>query len=586
MRCRGPWLVAALLAACSGQIRSQGEAARGLEAGGPGSDGSDGSGSPRAASPTDGRSPNSPGDPGTGQGEDDGRVGRVGIHRLNNLEYDFTVRDLLGVSSTPARGFIADAKAAGFDNIASALGMTAAQYEQYFQAADAIVEQVWSDDALRSRVLPCGPGDGEPCAERALRELGLRAYRHPLSDDELQRLLAVVAEAQALGEPFDRGVAQAVKAMLASPSFLYRVELDPDPASPQPHPLGPYELASRLSYLLWSTLPDRRLFELAADGSITEDATLLAQIDRMLDDPRADRFVESFAGQWLGMRALSSHQVDPTVFPGWSDGLRDAMVAEGLAYFDEFLHGTRGMDTFFTADVNFVDDRLAQLYGFDGANVAGGAAVGAGVQPHTETDDARRGFLGLASFLTLSSFSYRTAPTLRGKWVLENLLCTEIPPPPADVPQLDDAMADPADLASQNVRVRLAAHRTDPTCAGCHRILDPIGLGLERFDGIGAYRERYDNGDTIDASGELPDGATFDGLHSLSQLLAEDPRLLDCTAEKLLTYALGRTLTPGDRPQVEAITQGWREDGLGLWALIERIVLSDLFRMRRGESET
>ncbi len=563
------WLTFLAVAACSGQIGTPGDPASGPGAATEGT----------RADP----SPGGPGDPTRDSGDhpaaaDRGDVGRVGIHRLNNLEYDLTVRDLLGVESTPAHTFIADAKAAGFDNIASALGMTPAQYEQYFQSADALVEAVWADPELRARILICTDADDD-CRERLLREFGRPAYRRPLEDDELERLLGVVSAAEALGEPFDRGVAQAIKAMLSSPGFLYRIELDPDPTSEQPHPLGPYELASRLSYLVWSTMPDAELMSLADDGSLVEDDVLRAELDRMLDDPRATRFVESFAGQWLGLRALASHQVDPSVYPAWSDSLREAMVGEGLAYFDEFLHGTRGMDTFFTADVNFVDAELAQLYGFgDGAFDP--------AQPHSELDDARRGFLGLASFLTLSSFSYRTAPTLRGKWVLENLLCTELPPPPGDVPQLDDATEDPAALASLNVRERLAAHRVDPSCAGCHKALDPIGLGLERFDGIGRYREQYDNGDTVDASGELPDGSTFEGLESLSTLLADDPRLLDCTVEKLLTYALGRTLGEDDAPHLERIREGWEADGLGLWALIERIVLSEPFRMRRGESDT
>jgi hypothetical protein len=496
-----------------------------------------------------------PAAPGVTPGVD---AGRVAIHRLNNAEYDNTVRDLLGVASTPARSFIADEKAAGFDNIATALGMTAAQYEQYFQTADALVEEVWADDALRNRILTCAPSgdDGGACAEKILLGFGLRAYRRPLEPDELARLQRVVDAAAALGESFERTIAQAVKAMLSSAAFLYRVELDPDPSSTVPHDLSPYELASRLSYLLWITMPDERLFAKAADASLLDDATLTAEVTRMLDDARAERFVESFAGQWLGMRALQSHQVDTSIFPDWNESRRDAMVAEGLAYFDEFLRGGRGMDEFFTAPT----------------------------QSASDPDEARRGFLGLSSFLTFSSYSYRTAPTLRGKWVLENLLCEDIAPPPAGVPPLDDAKADPADLQSQNVRVRLAAHRENPSCASCHTLLDPVGFGLEHFDAIGAYRERYDDGDAIDASGELPGGLRFDGLTELSGLLADDERLPKCASEKLTTFALGRELEKSDAPYLESIREGWRADGLGLAALIERIVLSDLFRTRHGEA--
>ena len=506
-------------------------------------------------------------------------VGFVGLHRLNNEEYDYTVRDLLGVPASPARSFITSEKAAGFDNIASALGITAARYEQYFQAADSLVEEVWADATLRGRIMTCTPGveAGDTCTREILSAFGLRAYRRPLQDDELARLLGVVRAAVGFGESPQQALGLAVKTALSSPAFLYRAELDPDPNSELAHPLGPYELASRLSYLLWSTMPDARLFELAQDGSLVEAATLRSEVTRMLRDPRSSRFVDRFAGQWLGLRALVAHQVDRAIFPQWDEALREAMIREGLAYFELFLRGDRGMDEFFTAEVSFVDSQLAELYGYAGSSFDPAT-------PLEVTGDARRGFLGLASFLTLSSFSYRTAPTLRGKWVLENLLCTGIAPPPANVPELDEESADPAALASQNVRERLAAHRENPGCAACHELLDPIGFGLERFDGIGAYRQRYNNGDAIDASGSLPDGSPFDGLQELSSLLADDPRLLDCTTEKLLTYALGRELGAPDMPQVAAIVDGWQRDGLGLGALVERVVLSDAFRMRRGES--
>jgi hypothetical protein len=234
------------------------------------------------------------------------------------------------------------------------------------------------------------------------------------------------------------------------------------------------------------------------------------------------------------------------------------------------------MAEFFTADVNFVDRPLAALYGIDGSFA----------QPTrvSEASDERRGFLGLASFLTVTSFAHRTAPTLRGKWVLETLLCEAIAPPPADVPELDENAADSMAGQSLNVRERLAEHRENPQCAACHTILDPIGLGLENFDAVGRHRSAYANGDAIDASGELPDGAQFDGLRELSTLLAGDERLIECASEKLLTYALSRQLVASDQPYLDEIREQWQREGLGLRALLERIVLSDLFRQRRGEA--
>jgi hypothetical protein len=258
--------------------------------------------------------------------------------------------------------------------------------------------------------------------------------------------------------------------------------------------------------------------------------------------------------------------------------LRAAMVAEGYLYFDEFLSGQRDVSEFFTADVNFVTRELADLYGLDAASARPDESVRI-----SDSSDGRRGFLGLASFLTLTSYSYRTAPTLRGKWVLENLLCQEITPPPANVPVLDEEGEDQSALESDNVRVRLERHRTDPGCASCHKFLDPIGLGLEHFDAVGAFRDRYGNGDDIDASGVLPDGTEFSGIYELSSALATDARFADCLSEKLLTYALSREVVQSDEPYLEEIRADWAGSDRSVGALLTRIVMSDLFRYRRGE---
>jgi hypothetical protein len=365
--------------------------------------------------------------------------------------------------------------------------------------------------------------------------------------------------------------------MLTSVPFLYRVELDPDPASKDPHPVAPYEMASRLSYLFWSTMPDAELLGAAASGRLGSTDALSAEVTRLLADAKISEFVGSFAGQWLGLRDLESHQVDTDVYPTWNDQLKESMVQEGVAYFREFLSGGRSMDEFFTADVNFVDAPLARLYGINGG---GGSSMRV-----TNTSDSRRGFVGLASFLTMTSYSYRTAPTLRGKWVLSNLLCQDIPPPPPNVPKLDPATADPSSLESENVRVRLEQHRADPLCASCHKLLDPIGLGLENFDAIGKYRTVYTNGDAVDASGMLPDGTAFDGLGELTDALSKDARFADCVERKLLTYALSREVVASDAAYVMSIREGWSKGGMGFAALLREIALSTPFRNRRGEPE-
>ena len=566
-------LALATLVACTGEI----EPATGSPTTLPGNGAGFGPGSGPGGIGLPGTSPSTAG-AGAGGAQDGQRdVNRVPLHRLNNTEYDNTVRDLLGVSQTPARSFIADEKALGFDSIADALGMTEAQYEQYWNAAISLTDTVFADAALRARIVTCQPAapDDDACTESIITAFGRRALRRPPTADELTRLIALAEQARARGDDFDASIAHVVRALLSSVGFLYRVELDPDPESPSAHPLNDFELASRLSYLLWSTMPDDALLDAAERGELQEDGALSTQLARLLDDPRSSRFVDSFAGQWLGMRALQSHQVDTDAFPAWDDALRDAMVREGLAYFDQFLHGERSFDEFFTADVSFVDEPLAELYDFAGDDFDP-------AQPLSVTSDERRGFLGLASFLTLTSFSHRTAPTLRGKWVLESLLCESIPPPPPEVPELDDE-TDGADAQSLNVRERLAAHRENPSCAGCHTTLDPIGLGLESFDAIGRYRTSYAEGDAIDATGMLPSGESFDGLLELSSLLADDPRLARCVTEKLMTYALSRKLEDGDQPYLDELGERFTAEGSSLRALLRAIVLSEPFRYRRGE---
>jgi hypothetical protein len=550
--------IATLAAACQGEIEDPTPLSAARAAGAHGEPGATQSAAPSAAQD----------------------VNRVPIHRLNNTEYDNTVRDLLGVTSTPAKAFIEDEKAFGFDDIASAFGMTDAQYEQYESAADALVEEAFANDALRARIVTCTPNGATAttCTRQIITDFGLRAWRRPLESAELDRLAKLASDAAASGEDGTGSIKQVVKAMLASAPFLYRVEIDPEPSSLTPHPVGAYELASRLSYLVWSTTPDAALLQAAAKGELANSDGLSKQLTRLLADKAASQFVASFAGQWLGLRDLQSHQVDPGVFPDFNDALRNSMVREGLAYFDEFLSGGRSVAEFFTADVNFIDAPLGKLYGIAGGGTTDPVRV-------TNTSDTRRGFVGLASFLTLTSFSYRTAPTLRGKWVLENLLCQTIPPPPPDVPKLDAASADPNSLQSENVRVRLEAHRANPVCASCHEILDPIGLGLENYDAIGKYRTKYANGDRIDASGELPDGTQFTGLTELTQALSKDSRFTDCVSQKMLTYALSREVVDSDDAYLQQIRDRWTKDGMDLSSLVKGIVLSDPFRNRRGERE-
>jgi hypothetical protein len=414
----------------------------------------------------------------------------------------------------------------------------------------------------------------------------------------------LAAYAVTQGADFPTSVSQVVKMMLSSIPFLYRVELDPNPMDTQPHAVGDYEMASRLSYLVWSSMPDAALFADAAAGKLASSDTtaLVGHVDRMLADPRASNFVLSFAGQWLGVRDLSSHQVEPTAFKSWSEPIRQAQVQEQLLYFNEFLMGNLPWTQFLTAPVNFVNGPLAALYGIK--NIP---ATQTAMTKVTNIDPNRVGFMGLGGFLTQTSFTYRTVPTKRGKWALVNLLCESVPEPPPGIPPLDPVGTAPTSMMAQteNVRMRLQAHRDPATnpganagCFVCHKRLDPIGLGLENFDGIGAYRTKYGDGTVIDPAGVLPDGSTFSSLSELTKLLsvgdptASDPtkggrlqELTNCASQQLLNYAVSRPLNLGgtDDPYLAQVQAAWAKDGSwSVKSLMKAIVLNDTFRFRHG----
>lgn len=507
--------------------------------------------------------------------------GRVGIHRLNNTEYDNTVRDLLGTATTPAATFLAE-EGNHFDNTASALGMTSAQYEKYLAAATDLMVEALASPANAARFMTCVPAAAaDPCARQIIETFGLQIYRRPLEAAEVDRALDVYNADLARGNSGTEAVGQALTAMLASANFLYRVEIDPNPTSTASHALSGYELASRLSYLHWSSMPDAALFDAAKNGQLAQPAALEAAVDRLLADAKSNAFVESFAGQWLDIRSLLTHSVSPGVFPTYTTALVDAVIAEGQLWFQDFLNQDRPLHEWFSADFNYVNDALAQHYGIP--------APGTGEQLTrvTVTSDRRAGFLGLASFLTHTSVPSRTAPSDRGAWVLSELLCDAPPPPPAMVAELE-ASAAPDDMSeegAENVRERLERHRSDPACSGCHQLFDPIGLGLERYDGIGRYRETYGNGDVIAPEGVMPDGTPFAGPEELGAILGRDPRFSACVASKMYIYALGREIEAIDTAPMQTLQSRWAARGLTLKNLMKEIVLSDAFRFRHGEAE-
>ncbi len=424
---------------------------------------------------------------------------------------------------------------------------------------------------LRANIVTCDfVAEGEGCMRQILGDFAERAWRRPVEDAEVDALLGVAALATAQGDDAEEGLHLAVRAILTSPHFLFRVEIDPDPSYTASHALGEFELASRLSFFLWSSMPDAQLFDLARSGSLSAPETLEAEVDRMLADPKSAALIDNFAGQWLFTRALADHQANYATYPTFDEELRAAMKVEADMFFGEFLRDDqRTLNELLDADFTFLNAKLATHYGVSGS-------FGPDFTSVTVTDGLRGGLMKQGAWLTVTSNPDRTSPVKRGKWVLENLLCSSPPPPPAGVEGFK-----PEDIEAQTQRELLAAHRADPICNSCHQTMDQIGLGLENYDGVGAFRTT-DKGTTIDASGDV-EGVAFAGPAELVGIVSGDPRFASCAVKKMFTYALGRGTVPTDEEYFDQITADFQEGGLRLRHLVKLVVLSEPFRFRRGE---
>ncbi len=510
--------------------------------------------------------------------------GRVEIHRLNSAEYNATVQDVLGTTLQPATDAWRGGELGGFDNIAAVLGMDGDQYQRYFDAADLIVEDVFSDATRAAKFVVCATAD-DACVKQIVEKAGLRIFRRPLTTEEVATYTGVYADAKAQGDDHNASAKLVVRALLSSAEFLYRIEFDADPNSTNKHTLTPYELASRLSYFLWSSAPDDTLLTNAGNGGLTEVADIEKAVDYMLGDAtKSNRLVSNFAGQWLGARRVLTHPTAPDVYPAWNQDIAKAAAEEMYLYFNEFLRSGRSWLDFVQADMNFVNPTLAAFYGMP--------ATGSGTMKVENTTDNRKGFIGLAGFLAMSSPDRRTSPTLRGKWLLLNMMCVHIEPPAGlDIPTLDAKKGDTTNL---NIRDVLAEHRQNPACASCHAIIDPFGLALEKFDGIGKFRETYANGDAIDDTTELakdpatyPDGLKFQGLNGAADAVTQNPAFKTCISEKMLTYGVGRLPTETDKPYLQLVNDEWLKAGAtpSIDRLIKGLVTTELFRFRRGEGQ-
>ena len=433
--------------------------------------------------------------------------------------------------------------------------------------------------ASRERIFSCRPARGatvsqeEACATKVLSSLARRAYRRPVTNTDTTRLLTFYRAGREKGN-YDAGIQMALRRLLASPNFVFRVEEDHGGKPGTIQRVSDIELASRLSFFLWSSIPDDTLLDVAARGQLRNPAVLEREVRRMIADPKADSFVRNFSGQWLHTRNLRTVAPNHDEFPDFDDTLRDAFQTEAELFFESIMREDRNVLDFLTADYTFVNERLAKHYGIP-------YVYGSHFRRMTLDQDARRGLLGKGGLLMVTSRADRTAPVLRGKWILENLLGTP-PPPPPPVPPLAENSAD----APKTLRQRLEMHRASPACASCHRVMDPLGFALENFDATGAWRTR-EAGMPLDASGQLADGTKIDGVVALRNALLARPEVFVHTlTERMMTYALGRGLQYYDMPVVRDIGRKAERQDYRFSGIIMGIVNSPPFQMRVvGDSE-
>jgi hypothetical protein len=536
-------------------------------------------------------------------------AGRVAVRRLNRAEYNNTIRDLIGLDFQPANEFPSDDVGYGFDNIGEVLSTPPVLLEMYLAAAEKVIEEAFRSDYIRDHIMgppvdlvprafrKYTPPVRSPREDKTFRPVSVapdpelerqqrifnillafcdRAFRRPATHDEVTRLLGIVSSAEKDGERSDLAIGLAFRAVLVSPHFLFReswVDQDPAASTGASVPINDFALASRISYFLWSSMPDEQLFRVAAQGSLRRRENLRLQVKRMLRDRRARALSENFAGQWLQTRKLKEFTPDPALFPEFDEPLRAAMLRETELFFESIRDQDRSVLEFLDADYTFVNERLARYYGF-------GGVTGDWFRRVSLAGTPRGGVLTQASVLTATSNPNRTSPVKRGKWILENILGAPPSPPPSGVEALEERK-DHADAGT--LRQRMEQHRADRACASCHSRMDPLGFGLENFDAIGGWRT-HEGRQPIDSSGRLPGGRAFRGPAELkATLLRRREAFARCLAEKILTYAIGRGLERADRRSVDRIVDALGRNEYRFSALILAVVESESFLNPQGE---
>ncbi|HEY0706698.1 MAG TPA: DUF1592 domain-containing protein [Polyangia bacterium] len=512
------------------------------------------------------------------------KPGRVTMRRLNQREYDNTIRDLVGIDLKPSAmfEFPEDEWGDGFNNNADILNTSPLVIEKYLNASQFAIDRALdpspANAAVRSKIVICNPtGAAEAeCGKKIVTEFARRAFRRAVTPEEVAPFVALIDSAKKLGETFEVGLAAALSGLMVAPEFLFRIEFDSMRGAQRP--LNDYEIASRLSYFIYASMPDEELLKQAQAGTLKQPAQIGAQVKRMLADSKASAFTEVMVQQWMNTVGLKFTGPNPATFPKWQEPLKAAMEQELKAFMAPILGGQASAKELLTARYTYANRALATYYGLSGAN----SMASDKFDRIAITDDKRGGVLRQGAFLVMNAHPDSNSPTHRGKWILEKLLCVVPPPAPADIPAFD-----PKQVTTGTLRQKLESvhQKLGSACNTCHAIIDPMGFALEHYDAAGLWRDTED-GMKIDASGKMPlTDVPFDGAAQLTEAIANDARFPACVAKHLMTYALGRNVTDSDRPYLDELGKQFAAGGFNMPSLVEAVAKSPMMTAREAEKE-
>ncbi len=503
---------------------------------------------------------------------------RVTVRRLNKNEYNNTIRDLFGIAIRPADTFGIDPSGLNFDNNSDVLSIDGILAGKYLDASQTIANEVFKTP---SKFMICSPSatlSAKACARKILGAIAKRAYRRPISELELVQLETVVDVASSQGDGFEKAIYLGIQKILMSPNFLFRIEKHSAPDNPNVVvQINDYELATRLSYFIWSSMPDDTLFALAATGSLKNSSVLKEQVNRMLKDSKAQSLVDIFASQWLDLSSLSTHDADMALFPALTAKLKDDMLIETKSMIASVFRGTASVSDFVKADYTFINENLANHYGISAKAVDGKTYTADQFRKVSLVGTERRGLITQGSLLTITSHANETSPVIRGKWVMENLMCSAPPEPPSNI-----SLGNPPEGFVGTRRQRIEYHSKNPTCYSCHSVMDPIGFSLEKLNPIGQWRTTLE-GDTIDDTGKLPDGKSFAGATGLADLLDERPQFKTCFSKKITSFALGRELKPFENCRIQNLALANIDSKKTFADLVYALVTNDIFLKQKGD---